>query len=339
MTLQLVKKSTESSRQLEVFLRSLNVKENLELYSSAGLTYISIDLLLPILSVELKWFVKNASTPIHYIKVANKYYVNKYGITILIAHSKEAVSFKLQDYLYELLYQVETNGQVDKSDVKSREELFAIIEADQKETQLIKEDMDTLRCDYAFQVEEIQNYKENISRLEFELNDMEENYLEMKTLATKLASYVRITKKTPPKEVDSHLIDVEDEEEVDLEEVKKAAVKAKKDLKKNKDKRQIIKPEEKDEPVVYALIRSIYDTEEGLYQWSVDKNVEDKKFKEDSMEFRLHENISKFKWPSVWYLDLPLKKQSKRLIDLLLSIQNTWTETNMERIINEMILN
>ena len=125
-----VRTETSESKQLQVFVRNLGATETAELYMVGNLAYMKINLLLQLLSVSEKWFINNSveytfdSLEIpHYIKLKKGIYVNKYGITKLISQSKEAVAFKLQDYIYEVIYKLEKNGTVSMDDIESRKEL------------------------------------------------------------------------------------------------------------------------------------------------------------------------------------------------------------------------
>jgi hypothetical protein len=153
-----VKVRTEipEAKQLQTFVRNLGSTEPAELYMVGTLAYINIDLLLPILSITEKWFIDNSvrydpeifEIP-HYVVIKKGIYVNKYGITKLIAQSREAVAFKLQDYIYEVIYKLEKNGTVTMSEIDSRKELERTIlhyqEVQNRNLEELKEYEDEMR--------------------------------------------------------------------------------------------------------------------------------------------------------------------------------------------------
>ena len=160
-----VRTEIPEAKQLQVFVRSLGSSEPAELYMVGNLAYINIDLLLPILSVAEKWFLNNATectgdtldVP-HYVRLKKGIYVNKYGITKLIAQSKEAVAFKLQDYIYEVIYKLEKNGTVSMGDIESRKELERAI-TNYQEVQ-------------SRNLEELKEYEDEIRRLELTIYEL-----------------------------------------------------------------------------------------------------------------------------------------------------------------------
>ncbi len=114
------------SNQLATFVASLGIKDNIELYLCGKCVYINISVVLPVLSVDIEWFRKNAEIPTHYIIIKKNVYINKYGMTKLLGQSKQPAAYVLQDYLYELFYKVETEGSVCKEDVVSRKKLITL---------------------------------------------------------------------------------------------------------------------------------------------------------------------------------------------------------------------
>ena len=132
MSIVRIKDSDENTGPLEIFIRDLlGVSTNekiIEIYMYNDQAYIIADPLVPILGVQLQWFEKNAVNPTHFIKIKRRIFVNKYGLTILIAHSKEQVAFTLQDYIYETIYRLEKHGSIKTSDIQARKELLNCME-------------------------------------------------------------------------------------------------------------------------------------------------------------------------------------------------------------------
>jgi hypothetical protein len=100
----------------------------------------------------MKWFTANADKLVHYVTIHKNIFINKYGLTKLIAQSKEAAAFQLQDYIYEVVYKLETTGKVTIKDVESRDKLCATLSELQlyktieNENQvLLKQSDDTIR--------------------------------------------------------------------------------------------------------------------------------------------------------------------------------------------------
>jgi len=120
MKVKRVTKATEHSEQLRVFIESLGVSASLTMYKSDVLVYIEAAPLFEILSVKEKAFLKTAEDITHYLFI-DTLHISKYGVTKLLSMSREAISFRLQDYLYELFYRVETQGSVKIEDCTTRE--------------------------------------------------------------------------------------------------------------------------------------------------------------------------------------------------------------------------
>ena len=112
--------STPETSQLETFINNLGIDKKAELYLYNNQAFINVDIIMQILSVDPKWFIKNSESPTHYITIKKQIYVNKYGLTKILAQSKEAVAFQLQDYIYEVIYKLETNKFVHQDDIESR---------------------------------------------------------------------------------------------------------------------------------------------------------------------------------------------------------------------------
>ena len=244
LTKPTAKKVKHTNNQLCKFVEALGVKEPLSVYSYQDLIYINIEFILPILLVDLKWFLKNSESPTHYIKLS-KIFINKYGMTKLISQSSQPAAFRLQDYLYDLFYQVESTGYADKT-LPSRTQLFelnnqltAYKEVNTSITQQLSElneQIESLRADLATSDEEIATLKDQNATLEIAARDADH----YQNIATKLAKCVRYkSRKPPPEAFDENLEidDIHESDEVDddmLESIVDDALDAKLELKRVK---------------------------------------------------------------------------------------------------------
>lgn len=224
-----VTKSTDKTAQLETFVASLGVTSKAELYLYNANAYININIILPILSVDLSWFVKNAEINTHYIKLSKGVYINKYGMTKLLGQSKEVISFKLQDYLYDIFYQVETKGSVTRSEIKSRDELIKAANLSDKLEDVTKElelyqtvemsnrdlitnlstSFEILKNDYAALDAENQILNDKFIDLQDDYKQLSIEHNHLQLIANALAKHVRIKKSNVPEAYDDNL-DVED---------------------------------------------------------------------------------------------------------------------------------
>lgn len=327
-----ITKSTPQTAQLEAFVSSLGVEFKTELYLCNQQAYINANLIMPILSVTEQWFLANSESPLHYIKVKtaagkSSLYINKYGMTKLLGQSKEAVSFRLQDYLYELLYRVETQESVSKEDVVSRKQLIKMSEdlemyqtaitKSTNETIELKESNEMLRYEYANADIERTKLKNEIAVLHESVKDLEEEVSVYKTIANKLARYVRIKSKNPPGEayddsLEEEYLDTEEIDEVTELKITSDAIKAKSQLKQT-TKRVIRKPIVATPPPTtkpYVLLRSA----EGSfcdYKWALSDVIVTEDFKEQSKDYNLGE-IDSPPAHMIWYEDLQLSDEKEK---------------------------
>lgn len=193
------------AKELEVFVKNLGVGLKPTLYLYEKYVYINIDMLLPVLSVELKWFKKNADYEIHYIIIKKKVFINKYGLTKILAQSKEAVAFLLQDYIYEVIHKLETNGIVSKDDVISREELLKTLSelnlyqvADDTNKTInakLRDELNELDIHYTIQHNQLTQLRETHTKLEDDYDELESRFKKLQDIATSLAKYIRFSKK------------------------------------------------------------------------------------------------------------------------------------------------
>lgn len=337
-----ITESTPQSQQLSLFVASLGLTSDVELYLCGELIYIKIDMLLAILSVDVKWFLKNAETPLHYIVLNKAIYVNRYGMTKLIGQSVQPAALRLQDYLYDLFYHVETDGVVYRDELKSRDKLLeltdelhtykTIIETSRATLEEAKESNDCLRNDYALVEQENANLLKQLSQKEDEISTLQEEIDSYKAIATKLTRYVRVKSANPPDEAFSDLVDIEEDLE-DSPQISKDALVAKRLYtvmsKKAKVSTAVAKdksipchspPILKKPPIAkYYLMRSVNPTDGLNYTWSLSDVQPDNAHVTKSEEYLEQEDCD-FSYSDVCYRSLMLTNEKKHMILLFLSL-------------------
>lgn len=351
-----ITKQIPQSASLETFLTTLGVTAKAELYLCNSNAYLNSDIILPVLSVPIQWFLKNAETPVHYIKIKPKtggpaqIFVNKYGMTKLLSQSKEAVAFKLQDYLYELLYKVETEGTVSKDEIYSRQQLVnmstdlnmyqSTASAAILETIELKESINTLRTDYAETMAECLRLNVENDKHEATIKELEVDLNNYKNIANKLAKYVRLNSKKPPTEAYDDSLDTEDNPE-DMDEVTSLkitsdAISAKKQLRSiPTTKKPTSKPTSvltaKQKTKTVSLLRSAdgYGTE---YKWALSDKEFDDAFKQASQDYCLGD-IETPPDLMIWYSDIEVTEEKRRIISLFLSLNEFYSEATIIQLV------
>jgi hypothetical protein len=388
-----IKKTTPQTAQLETFVSSLGVQFGTELYLCNQQVYLNADVIMPILSVQMKWFLQNSETPLHYIRIKTKtgtsgIYINKYGMTKLLGQSKEAVAFRLQDYIYELLYKMETQDSVSKEDLVSRTKFIKISEdltmyqnaasKSAEESIELKESIESLRYDYANADSEREKLKNNVTTLQEYIKELESDVESYKTIANKLARYVRIKSKNPPNEAYDESLDVDADD--DAEELDEAtdlkittdAIKARSKLKvynkhilkrasdlansRNTETKQLTnsttgssttansssnantstnssntaitaKPATKPYTLLKSAIGDFAD-----YRWALSDVACTDEFKSASMDYSAGETDTP---PAdmLWYADLVLSDEKRKMISLFLSLKDTLDESVISQLV------
>ncbi len=156
--------------------------------------YIDIQNILPLFNVKLDNVKKlcKANKDLYYIIQNSTIYFSKYGITILIALSKEQFSLTLQDYIYSLINDYETQN------INSEES-----------TSLNKS---------------IKSFCRIKTDAEIKLLDLQKKYEELYQDSKKLASYIKI-KKPKTDKIEKHIIDkFSDDDLTDEDEIKQQAL-------------------------------------------------------------------------------------------------------------------
>jgi hypothetical protein len=285
-----VKKTDPAARQLVVFMKTLGITKKTEIYMYGEYAYINADLITPVLSVSTNWLKKNAEHMVHYIIIKKKVFVNKYGLTKLLAQSREAVAFQLQDYIYEVIYKLETDSVVIKDDVVTRKTLVKTLDEldlykmlnikHELIVQQTQEECGNLRADHAVILNDYTNIKQKYDELLIENKDLECGYQKVLSISKKIAKHIRNSGCAQPLELTS--IDISDDEFVDHRRMAREALIAKKKLrhiKKNTTKNILTTGDKPSPPNTseYFLMRSINPifTPDGnaIYTWRVDPKL------------------------------------------------------------------
>jgi hypothetical protein len=335
--------SSEDAKHVSLFLKTLGVKDDITIYIYNSKAYFNYNI-LEILNVEISTFLKTADKVIHFIKIKRELYINKYGLTKVLSCSKEPIAFKLQDYLFELLYKVETNTFTCKEDLKNRNEYiielskynklkesYDILEDElytiKEEKVEINEKLQNIICDYSIIEEENEKLKLKISLLEDEKNHLEQEYEHIRKIASKLACHVRFKSKEPP--IEAYNDELSDDEYTTYE-IKEAKQELKSISKKIKYpektfSKQII-PYKK-----YSILRSKDSIESLEYKWE----ITDKEISEDIKELSRNYILDGKYFPHemIWYTDVKLSDEKMKAIKLFISVKEYFDESIMTQLI------
>lgn len=184
-------KESAQYKQVMVFLGTLGIKKKLGVVVCGDLLYINMEILVPILDVTPDWMIRNSEVTTYYIMYKNRVYVNRYGLMRLLSQSKQAVAFKIQDYFMELMYHVETKGQVSIEDVQSRARLSEYIENAGTLLDTITKKSDTLAMEKEALIDELRAAQERNDSLMEELTVALHTNQEYQDIAARLVKYVR----------------------------------------------------------------------------------------------------------------------------------------------------
>jgi len=357
-----VSKTTAETRQLEVFINSLGVVDKPAIYMYDLLAFIGIDIILPILSVDKEWFLKNSEKYVHYIKVRGQVYVNKYGLTKLLAQSREAVAFKLQDYIYEVIMKLETKGVVSKNEVATREELMSTLAElniyksieihNNTINQELQDRLNAIQNDYTMLELNNKKLETDYKSLQIKVDMMEKTILAEKEINKEL---VKVVAKQYPEEKYTRLIEKIYDKYIDADEVSKPP--EYEDVIMAPPKQRIARNSRKlgsNGNRVYYLMRSvdfiIDDRSEDpyTYVWSLSddssienavtiNNVDYDNYKEYSKMVRLGDIPKSISHTEIWFNDIELNDRQYRLLNYLIKQLNNISETMLSKII-EIIL-
>ncbi len=345
-----VKKSTPETTQLEIFIAGLGVQEKAEIYLYNQKAYININLILPVLSVSSEWFVKNAENRLHYIIVGGKIFVNKYGLTKLLGQSKEAVAFDLQDYIYEVITKLETDGTVSTSDVKSRNKLsktlaeLNIYKASDVHNQIvikeITDELEVLRSDYGM-------LEAEYNKLHNEQKKITSDYEESKNLVDKLKQVneciVLKCKVKNPAEMLQKIYDkykVETDVNTNIDDIELPSGELTSPKSSKKPKKAATKKDSSGKKEYY-IMQSVYPTTDDNYIWRIIdvlpqddlKNYED--YRQFSDAVRMGEPCGYYN--ELWHSDICLTEAQTNLLAILLYRLGAMNESLLHDIINSVI--
>ena len=256
-------------------------------------------------------------------------------MTKLLSQSNQPAAFKLQDYLYDLFYQVETTGYAEKTLSTYREVNMTFT----NQIEELNKQISILSVDLATSDEEIQLLKYQNSLLENSSRDADY----YKDLASKLAKYVRVkSKKYVPDAHDDTLdIDDDDEESAELEneQIIYDAVEAKRKLKTKIIKTKSMKKAVDLKTVItsmkiskklnyYYIMREINEISPEMYNWHLTDIRPDNEHTKLSNDYLCGETTD-FNFPYVHYRTLKLSNDKKDAIALFLSL-NDYSEETIE---------
>lgn len=161
---------------LKLLAKILNINNNPDIFECDSVFYIDSTSIFQLLDVKKEWFKSNADIVTHYLVIFGKIHINKYGFTKILGQSRESIGRKLQDYIYDVIYRLETNGKVsvqESSDARNNllnEVKFykTMHEHNSELAETIKSDFEVLRNDYAVLSEEHETCSERIKNLSLE---------------------------------------------------------------------------------------------------------------------------------------------------------------------------
>jgi hypothetical protein len=355
---KLITKSTLVTKPLETFMSSIGITESVDLYMYMDRVYVGINPILSVLSVDAKTFKKKAESPLHYITIKNNMYVNKYGLIKILADSREVVAFKFIDYIFEIIYKLETNGSVSIEDLSSRDELIktlkelnlykstelhniSLINSIEDELKQYKSDLEITECENRRLLEE--NHT-----LEDQLITLQDKYTIVQDSAKKLALYAKFTKPTSKKqeildklsntdeEIASELstyVDTSDDEHID--DLKAAAISAKKQITAKVPKSTLIV-----DKVKYYILQSTtvyFNDDRRVYKWKITNTLPESpntntNFKDYSKDYRLGGIKTVIDY--IWFNDIIQSVQIFKMINIIFTTVVYLDEEQVNRLIN-----
>ena len=192
--------------ELVIFMQTIGLKDaTLTLCKAGQYLYVACDLLANILSVKLTDFMAVAKVNIDYVKFKGAICVSKYGITKLIAKSTQPVAYRIQDYMYDLLYRAESGENISKN-LESRKQLMQQLEEEYENIVGLSKDQ---MADLAAADQTLKQLQDENKYLMDELEETKTTLSEYMDIANKLGRYVRL-KPNPPPEAESTLLDYDD---------------------------------------------------------------------------------------------------------------------------------
>lgn len=302
--------------ELSAFMSTMGLKNSLLLCKAGENLYVACDPLANLLAVKLVDFITSAKTPIDYVKYKGAVCVSKYGITKLIAKSTQPVAYKIQDYMYDLLYRVET-GEVDElvdKSIDSRNKLMVELE----EYELIVNSAKNHSADLAAADQTLRRLQDENRYLSDELEETKTTLAEYMDIANKLGRFVRL-KPNAPVEASSTLLDLDD---YDSDTIVAQAMEAKKALKPKKKK-----PTQHNEYCVAYLYRSAGSID-GKYQFECQTEKPDEHLIYLSNNWLLDE-IGNPPADPIYYDSFECTKQALMILQTVLEFYNGFIEEEL----------
>jgi hypothetical protein len=289
-----IKVRSLKSKLLDTINKSFS--ELLQAYICQETIYLKLDALLKRLDLTSVKLISKK----HYIKIKGELYINKYGLVKVLGLAN--IDDKLHDLLFELV-NPSTNLDEDYD---------------------AKESIDNLRCDvFNLQTENKKLTSEN-AELTTINEELETEVTRITEIASKLSTYIKSKPSKSSSKIEVDLDEFDNGSDVDesvvhkvVSDIKRPNPKPKKRTTKLEKQFIITKP--------YSLLRSA----EGSwaeYAWELtDKPISDK-FKRDSSEYALDE-LSDPPAEMIWYADLELTEEKKKMILLFLSLKERCAES------------
>lgn len=180
-----------ASEPLHHLIKTLNLANTPTIYECSDKIYIHAKEILSLLNVSESWFKNNAGVPDHYISIKNEIYVNKYGFTKILSQSREKIAVRIQDYIYEIIYKLESSGTVGIEDVESRKALieetdfYRVCHMHNKEiADVLHDELKTLQMDYRV-------LNQENDQLNNKLNELSNDNIELTKLVKKIINQIK----------------------------------------------------------------------------------------------------------------------------------------------------
>ncbi len=305
-----IRDNPSTCEELAICMKNLGVATKQKFCFLQGNYFIYVSEALPkLLKIDMSAILRNCEIGLHFIQMQNEdIYASKYGMLQMIAASKEPVSLRFQDYIFEVLQKIEQNGIVKMEELESRPQLIAEVNKlnftdelydTQMQLQKAEKEYRSLNAEFICIMDELQVKTNLLQKAEEEIKTLSKQNYELRDIAEKLAKYVKLTKsdnETAKKLCDeTEMLDIslDLDEQQDQKELHSEAKNAKKRLKSIKDIKPISANSSKEiqhfitlseqQSVTWSLMRSLYPTEPTEYQWKLVQNIKDL-FKEVSQK-------------------------------------------------------
>lgn len=267
-----------------------------------------------LLNIDMTAILRNAEIGLHFIQLqTEEIFASKYGLVQMIAASKEPISIKFQDYVFELIHKIEENGEVKVGDLQTRQVLMDEIDANnnglhlfemQYQLQDTQKAYHALDADYGIVMDQLQIKTNLLEKAEIEIKELTAQNRKLREIAEALGKYVKISKTTETETtkgvyeaLEGMDISVDLDDGFDKREVHADAVLAKKRLRANEKKEKVEAKLGKNVKIAeymtleqhahnWSILRSLYPSDQQdhpQYTWKLLQNVKDT-FKEVSAQ-------------------------------------------------------